>query len=86
MSCGGAARADILSQGLDDATIARAEATDRYERRALACRQRAIRQFCALDRPGCALAHGIGVDTCARTSARQTQSFSRGAVIISSGC
>jgi hypothetical protein len=40
------ARAEILSVSrLDGATLARAEATDRYERRALAIRKRAIRQF-----------------------------------------
>jgi hypothetical protein len=63
------ARADILCHGLDDAVIARAEVADRYERRALASRKRAIRQFCALYRPGCALARGIAADSFARTTA-----------------
>jgi hypothetical protein len=40
------ARAEILSvTRLDDATLARAQATHRYEQRALAIRKRAIRQF-----------------------------------------
>jgi hypothetical protein len=66
------ARADLLSEGLDDAVLARAEAADRYERRALASRKRAIRQFCALYRPWCELARGIAPESFAsfaRTSA-----------------
>jgi hypothetical protein len=51
---------DLLSgKGLDDATLCRAEALDRYERRALASRKRAIREFCAAYRPGCELARGV---------------------------